>query len=139
LSAGVVTGNYFQALGVRPALGRVFLLENEKPGRDQVAVLSQGLWQRRFGGDPSIIDKSVTLDGKTFEIIGVMPPDFSLPQTAELWVPMDFDSSPDMKQRKAHFLRPVGRLKAGVSLAQAQADTDAVARSLEELYPESDT
>src|SRR6185503_17836910 len=83
--------------------------------------------------------KSVTLDGKAFEIIGVMPPEFSLPQAAELWVPMNFDNSPDMKQRKAHFLRPVGKLKAGVTLAQAQADTDAVARSLEEQYPESNT
>ena len=139
LNAAVVTGNYFQALGVRPTLGRVFLPENEKPGRDQVAVLSQGLWQRRFGGDPSIVNKTVTLDGKTFEIIGVMPPEFSFPQTAELWVPMNFDYSPEMKQRKGHFLRPIGRLKAGVTIAQAQADTDAVARSLEEQYPESNT
>jgi hypothetical protein len=87
LNAAVATGNYFQALGVRPALGRVFMLENEKPGHDQVAVLSHGLWQRRFAGDPSIVDKTVTLDGKTFEIIGVMPREFRLPETAELWVP----------------------------------------------------
>ena len=139
LNTAVVTGNYFQALGVRPALGRAFLPENEKPGRDHVAVLSQSLWQRRFGGDPSIVDRTVTLDGKSFEIIGVMPPEFSFPQGAELWVPMNFDYSPEMRQRKGHFLRPVGRLKAGITLAQAQADTDTVARGLEEQYPESNT
>jgi len=139
LSAAGVTGNYFQALGVKPALGRTFLLENEKPGSDQVAVLSYALWQKRFGGDPSIVNKTATLDGKTFEVIGVMPRDFSFPQTAELWVPINFDISPEMKQRKAHFMRPIGKLKAGVTLAQAQADTDAIARRLEQQYPESNT
>lgn len=67
LSAAGVTGNYFQALGAKPALGRTFLLENEKPGSDQVAVLSYALWQKRFGGDPAIVNKTVTLDGRTFE------------------------------------------------------------------------
>ncbi|MBA3255725.1 MAG: ABC transporter permease [Pyrinomonadaceae bacterium] len=139
LSAAGVTGNYFQALGAKPALGRTFLLENEKPGSDQVAVLSYALWQKRFGGDPAIVNKTVTLDGRTFEVIGVMPRDFSFPQTAELWVPINFDYSPEMKQRKAHFMRPIGKLKAGVTLAQAQADTDAIARRLEEQYPDSNT
>src|SRR6267378_4228242 len=83
LTAAGVTGNYFQALGVKPALGRTFLLENESPGRDQVAVLSYGLWQKRFGGDPAIVNKTVTLDGKPCEVIGVMPRDFSFPLSAE--------------------------------------------------------
>ncbi|OLE15006.1 MAG: hypothetical protein AUI36_38415, partial [Cyanobacteria bacterium 13_1_40CM_2_61_4] len=137
LSAAAVTGNYFQALGVKPALGRTFLLENESPGRDQVAVLSYGLWQKRFGGDPAIVNKTVTLDGKTCEVIGVMPRDFSFLLSAELWIPINFDLSPGMKQRKAHFLRPIGKLKAGVTLAQAQADTDTIARRLEEQYPDT--
>ena len=137
LSAAGVTGNYFQAMGVKPALGRTFLLENESPGRDQVAVLSYALWQKRFGGDPAILNKTVTLNGKTCEVLGVMPKDFSFPQAAELWIPINFDIAPEMKQRKAHFLRPIGKLKAGVTLAQAQADTDAVARRLEEQYPDT--
>src|ERR1700730_6865399 len=137
LTVAGVTGNYFQALGVKPALGRTFMLENESPGRDQVAVLSYGLWQKRFGGDPAIVNKTVTLDGKACEILGVMPKDFNFPQAAELWFPLNFDISPGMKQRKAHFLRPIGKLKAGVTLAQAQADTDAVARPLEEQYPDT--
>src|SRR5258705_1689078 len=139
LSVGGVTGNYFQTLGVKPMLGRTFLLENESPGHDQVAVLSYGLWQRRFGGDPTIVNKTVMLDGKSCEVLGVMPKDFSFPQGAELWIPINFDRSPGMKQRKAHFLRPIARLKAGVTLAQAQADTDAVALRLAEQYPQTDT
>ncbi|HSQ24417.1 MAG TPA: ABC transporter permease [Pyrinomonadaceae bacterium] len=139
LSAAGVTGNFFQALGVQPALGRTFLLENETTGRDQVAVLSYGLWQKRFGGDPGIINRGVTLDDKSFEVIGVMPRDFEFPATTEIWLPLNFDGPPGMKQRKAHFLRPIGRLKAGVSLAQAQADTDAIARQLEAAYPATNT
>jgi putative ABC transport system permease protein len=139
LTAAAVTGNYFRALGVKPALGSTFRFENEKPGSDQVAVLSYSLWQKRFGGDAAILNKTVTLDGKSFQVLGVMPQEFTFPQSAELWVPLNFDASPGMKQRKAHFLRPVGRLKSGVTLAQAQADTDAVARRLEEQYPDTDT
>ncbi len=139
LEASGVTGNYFQALGANPAFGRTFLLENEKPGNDQVAVLSYNLWQKRFAGDPAIINKTITLDGKSFAILGVMPPDFSMPRAVDVWVPMNFDIHPGMKQRKAHFLRPIGRLKAGVTMTQAQADTDAIARRLEEQYPESNS
>jgi putative ABC transport system permease protein len=139
LTAAGVTGNYFQVLGVKPALGRTFLLENESPGRDQVAVLSYGLWQTRFGGDPAILNKTVTLDGKRCQVVGVMPKNFSFPQAAELWIPLNFDIAPGMKQRKAHFLRPIGKLKPGVTLAQAQADTDGIARRLEEQYPDTNT
>ncbi|HZI49471.1 MAG TPA: ABC transporter permease [Pyrinomonadaceae bacterium] len=137
LAAAGVTGNFFQALGVQPALGRTFLLENEKSGSDQVVVLSYGLWQRRFAGDAGIINKKITLDDKSFEVIGVMPRDFDFPAAVQIWLPLNFDINPGMQQRKAHFLRPIGRLKPGVSLAQAQADTDIVARRLEAAYPET--
>jgi putative ABC transport system permease protein len=137
LEASGVTGNYFQALGAKPAFGRLFLLENEKPGNDQVAVLSYSLWQKRFAGDPAIINKTITLNGKSFAVLGVMPPDFSMPRTSDVWVPINFDIDPEMKMRGAHFLRPIGKLKAGVTMAQAQADTDAIARRLEQQYPES--
>ncbi len=91
LTGAAVTGNYFKALGTPPALGRTFVLENEKPGNDQVAVLSYGLWQKRFAGDPNIVNKTVVLDGKNFAIIGVMPQGFNFPQSAELWVPINFE------------------------------------------------
>lgn len=137
LTGAAVTGNYFQALGVQPLLGRAFTLENEKPGSDQVAVLSYGLWQKRFGGDRSIVNRTIVLDGRTCLVTGVMPQDFNFPQSAELWVPINFEIAQGMKQRGAHFMRPIGKLKQGVTLAQAQADIDAIARRLEEQYPDT--
>ena len=139
LTASAVTGNYFQTFEVVPLLGRGFSLENEKLGQDQVTVLSYDLWQKRFGGDAGIVNKSIILDGKACEVIGVMPAGLRLPQAADLWVPINFDADPEMKFRKAHFLRPIGRLKPGVSLTQAQADTDVVARQLEQQFPDSNT
>ena len=137
LTASVVTGNYFQALGVAPALGRGFSLDNEKPGNDQVTIISHELWQKRFGGDAGIVNKRIVLDSKSFEVIGVMPKDLTFPQTADLWVPINFDASDEMKVRSAHFMRPIGRLKPGVTVAQAQADTDAIAAQLEQQFPNS--
>jgi putative ABC transport system permease protein len=139
LNASGVTGNYFQTFGITPMLGRGFTLENEKTGQDQVTVLSYELWQRRFGGDPGIIDKSIVLNGKASQVIGVMGRDVTFPQAAELWVPLNFDSDPEMKQRQAHFLRAVGRLKPGVDLKQAQADLDVIAAQLEKSFPASNT
>jgi len=139
LNASGITGNYFQALRATPFLGRGFTMENEKSGQDQVVVLSYALWQERFGGDQSVLNKTIALDGKAYEVIGVMPRTFNFPQNADLWVPMNFDISPEMKQRRAHFLRPIGRLKSGVKLADAQADTDAIAAEMERLYPDSNT
>ena len=137
LIASGVTGNWFDVFGVRPALGRGFSLENEKSGQDQVTVLSHAFWQKRFAGDPSILNKKIVLDGKSVEVIGVMPRDVAFPQAADLWVPVNFDISPEMKQRRAHFMRPIGRLKEGVTLTQAQADTDLIAAQLEEQFPET--
>ncbi|HZN06434.1 MAG TPA: ABC transporter permease, partial [Pyrinomonadaceae bacterium] len=139
LMASVVTGNFFQTLGVTPALGRGFSLDNEKPGSDQVTVLSYALWQKRFAGNPGIVNQRILLDGKSFEVIGVMSKDITFPQTAELWVPMNFDADPEMKVRAAHFIRPIGRLKQGVTLAQAQADTDGIAAQLAQQFPASNT
>jgi len=138
LNIYLVTGNYFDTFKVAPAIGRGFTLDNEKTGQNQVAVLSYDLWQRRFGGDAGILGKSVVLNGKATEIIGVMGKDVAFPQAAELWLPMNFDGA-EMKARKAHFLRPVGRLKPGVTIRQAQADLDVVAAQLEKQYPDSNT
>ncbi len=137
LNASVVSGNYFQTLGVTPLLGRGFSLDNEKSGNDQVTILSHELWQKRFGGNAGIINQRINLDSKSFEVIGVMPKDLTFPQTADLWVPLNFDRAEEMKVRAAHFLRPLGRLKPGVTVAQAQADTDAIAAQLAEQYPTS--
>lgn len=138
LNIYLVTGNYFDTFKIAPAIGRGFTLDNEKTGQDQVAILSYDLWQRRFGGDAAILGKTVVLNGKATEVIGVMGKDASFPQVAELWMPLNFDGE-DMKARKAHFLRPVGRLKPGVTIRQAQADLDVVAAQLEKQYPDSNT
>ena len=99
--ASAVTGNYFDAFGVTPAIGRGFTLENEKAGQDQVTVLSHAFWQKRFAGDTDIVGKTITLDSKSYQVFGVMPAGVSFPQSAELWVPISFDGDPEMKMRKA--------------------------------------
>jgi putative ABC transport system permease protein len=139
LTASIVSGNYFDAFGVQPALGRGFTLDNEKAGQDQVTVLSHAFWQKRFAGDKDIVGKTIFLDSKSYQVLGVMPAGVNFPQQAELWIPISFEGSPEMKWRKAAFLRPVGRLKPGVTLTQAQADTDAIAAHLEEQFPDSNT
>jgi len=136
LTGARVTANYFRAFGVEPALGRVFGADEERAGPAQVAVLSDGLWRRRFGGDPSVVGKTLTLDGRAVTVVGIAPPEFQYPADTELWLPLDF-SDPEMEIRAAHFLRPIGLLKKGVTLEQARAETDLIARRLEEQYPET--
>src|SRR5262245_10551632 len=138
LNGRIVTANYFDALGVRPLYGRAFKTEEEQFGRHRVAVLSYGLWQRRFGADQTIVGREITVSDEKGTVIGVMPPDFRPPLAADLWVPAPLDH-PGMKQRQSHFLRPIGKLKPGVTLAQAQSEMDAIARRLEAQYPESNT
>ena len=137
LQASIISGNYLETFGVAPALGRGFTLDNEKPGQDRVTILSHALWQKRFAGDPSIINKTIVLNGQATEVIGVMGEGVSFPQTADLWLPMNLDADPRDKTRFSHMLRPVGRLKPGVSLVQAQANMDVIAAQLEQQFPES--
>ncbi len=133
-----VTTNFFQAIGVKPVLGRSFAPEEEQEGRARVAIISEGLWQRRFNLDAGVIGKTLLLDGQSHTIVGVAPNAGRLPDETEVWRPLAFDK-PNMKVRRFHFLRAFGRLKPGVTLQQAQADLDAVAIGLEKQYPESNT
>src|SRR5262245_43602919 len=135
LRGSAVNANYFDLLGVKPALGRAFVAEEEAAGRSQVVILNHGLWQRRFGADPAIIGKTITLNDSTFNVIGVAPAGFEPPQTAELWIPLPFRETES--DRGAHSLRAIGRLKPGVTIEQAQAETDLVSRRMEEQYPET--
>ncbi|NOT62137.1 MAG: FtsX-like permease family protein, partial [Acidobacteria bacterium] len=138
LNSRIVTANYFDLLGARPRYGRVFKAEEEQYGQHRVAVLSHGLWQRRFGAEPSIVGRTISLSEEVCTVIGVMPPDFRPPLAADVWLPMPLDH-PGMKAREAHFLRPLGKLKPGVTLAQARAEMDVIARRLESQYPTSNT
>ncbi|HEY0380182.1 MAG TPA: ABC transporter permease [Pyrinomonadaceae bacterium] len=139
VNSALVSHGFFETLGVTPLPGgRAFLPEEEQDGRNTVAVLSYGLWQRRYGGDPKIVGKTITVNGQTATIVGVMPQGFEYPREAQLWSPIPF-KGPETSQRRYHFLRAVGRLKPGVTLEQAQADINSIARRLEQQYPESNT
>lgn len=118
-----VSANLPSLLGVAPILGRSFRDEEDAPGRNQVALLGYGLWQRRFGGDPSIIGHVVPMNGLPFTVIGVMPPAFRFPSEAEIWMPMGFTAA-DLQSRGNHVVWGVGRLKPGVTVHQAQAEMD---------------
>ena len=134
-----VTGGFFQALGVKAALGRTLLSEDSEPGREQVAVLKHNFWQQQFAGDPEIVGKTVNLNRKQFTIVGVMPADFNYPyNTGEMWVPLLF--TPEEKtDRGNHYLRVIGLLKPGVSVAQAQSDLSSIAQRAQQQFPETNS
>jgi putative ABC transport system permease protein len=131
-----VSASLFPLLRVQPVLGRTFRAEEDQPGRDNVVLLSHGLWQRRFGSDPSLVGKTLTLNGRVCSVIGILPPNFEFPAEAEIWRPIAFDAADLSENRRAdHFLTVVARLKPGVRLAQAQANMDVIARRLQEKNP----
>jgi putative ABC transport system permease protein len=133
LSGGIVSANTFELLGVKPILGRSFLAAEDGPDQSDVVILSHGLWERRFGANPAVISQSIVVNNRPRTVIGVMPPGFKFPETAELWIPL----TPEVKgwTRNDHGISAVGRLKSGLSLEQAQSDMSAVARRIEEQNP----
>ncbi len=130
------TSNLFAVLGVQPELGRVFTADEDKPGAGRVAVISHGLWKRRFGGDGSVIGKAISLDGANHTIIGVMPQGFSFPwKGTDLWLPMGFTAE-TLASRGNHYLLVVARLRSGVLLSQANADLQVLLKNLTRQYPD---
>lgn len=128
------SANFFDLMGVAPSLGRTFTAEEDRPGANNVVVLSHKLWQRRFGGSPDVLGQSIILSGEHYTIIGVMPAVFQHPQTVEMWTPIALDSTL-MNSRSATILRVMARLKPGATIKQAQTELAAIARRLEEQYP----
>ena len=117
-----VTANFFPLLGIKPALGRPFLSEEDKPEAHRVVVINHSLWQQRYGGERSIIGRPLLLNGEKYTVVGVMPAGFQfLDSHVRLWVPIAFTSE-TLAQRNAHYLNIVARMKPGVSLEQADAD-----------------
>jgi putative ABC transport system permease protein len=129
-----VSTNFFDVLGVGSASGRIFSATEEQPGTDRVAVVSHGLWQRRFGGDPQLLGKTISLNGRVYTIVGIMPKDFDYPVPAELWVPLAL--TPAERSDRTHLsLSALARLKPGVSVAQAQAAMAGFSHRLERDHP----
>lgn len=138
IQAFLVTANFFDSLGVKPSRGRNFTEEENQPGKDGVAILTHDLWQRRFGGDPNILGKTITLDGTARTIVGVMPEKFKYPSSAELYSPIAITPQM-MRNRQFNTYYVVGRLKRGVPVQSAQADIDNITARLEQQYPETNT
>lgn len=131
-----VSANLFPLLGVEPQIGRVFTAAEDQPGSQRVVLLSYGLWQRRFGGDPNIVGKALTLNGESYIVVGVMPARFQFPSSDdEAWVPIAFTQQ-EASNRGRHYLQVLARLKPGVTLAQAQTEMSTIAARLQQQYPE---
>src|SRR5262245_4641195 len=134
----LVTANFFDVVGVKPVQGRSFLEEENQPGRDHVAIITHSLWQRRFGSDPNIINKTAMTNGIARTVIGVLPPEFNYPKGSEIYAPLPL--TPEVvKNRLTHTYYVIGKLKPGVSLQSAQAEIDTITARLASQYPETNT
>jgi putative ABC transport system permease protein len=129
-----VSANLFQLLGVQPEMGRTFSPEDDKADSRPVVILGYGLWRRRFGADPSIVGKTLNLDGRACAVIGVMPQFYN--RRVELWAPTAF-SPAEANKRHDHYISVIARLKPGVSQEQAQAEMETIAGRLEQQYPQT--
>jgi putative ABC transport system permease protein len=149
----IVSANFFSLLGVNPTVGRAFAPDEDQAGADRVVILSNGLWKRRFGADPNLVGQTILLNGASFTVVGVMPSSFQSPNAQDnpqIWVPMSFDGGDpfripasaggsEFKNRTHRFIIGVARLKPGVTISQAQADMETVARQIEQQYPDINT
>jgi predicted permease len=135
----LVTAAFFTTLRITPSLGRVFVPEEDRPGRSSVVVIGDGLWRSRFASDTQILGKKILLDGDPHTIIGVTPPGFHFPDPDDqLWVPMGM-SPAELSNHGSHYLLVFARLKLGIALSRAQAEMDALAKHLAEQYPATNT
>lgn len=140
LGVGEVSGNYFDVLGVAPLLGRGFRWEETWEGGADVVVLSHGFWSREFGADPAVVGRALDLEGRSVQVVGVMPEGFRFPSgDIDFWTPYAWE--PAYREavwfRRAHFVRPVARLAPGVSREAADAELQAVVARLQTEYPET--
>ena len=130
-----VSANLFQLLGVDASAGRTLLAEDDDPARRHVVVLTHECWQRRFGGDPQLIGKNLTLNGESYQAVGIMPPSYSLPYNAELAIPLAPDADPLRTVRSAtNYLRGIARLRPGVTRQQAESDLSAIVSRQRQQY-----
>ena len=137
IRAGRVTSGFFSVLGVQPIYGRVFLPEEDQPGRNKELILSYKAWQTRSGSDPNVVGRTVTLEGSPYVIVGVMGPKMTKPDFAEVWTPLGMTAEEAAVRGEHHFLA-IARLKPGVSISQAQAEMNTISHRLEQSYPADD-
>ncbi|HSE97852.1 MAG TPA: ABC transporter permease [Blastocatellia bacterium] len=137
LQAQLVTASFFPTLGVQPVYGRAFLDSEDVPNGERVAIVSHRLWQGRFGADPGLVGKQITLSGRPCTVVGIMGPDFYfLNNETDIWVPMGLNAGLNYREVSGRYMRTVARLKPGVTLEQAQAEMTLIASRLEESYRE---
>ncbi|HKQ75173.1 MAG TPA: ABC transporter permease [Blastocatellia bacterium] len=132
----IVSSSLFSVLGVKPALGRAFLPEEDQLGAARVAIISHGLWQRRWAGDSKLIGQPVTLNGQSYTVVGIMPPGFvfpRFPRDADVWVPLANDPLPGRRfSPGTRYLNVMAKLKAGATITQAEAEMETIARRIEQ-------
>lgn len=139
VTAVPISAGFFEMLGTTPSLGRPFRSDEDQPGHNKVVILTHGLWQERFGSDPDIIGKQITLDDQSCDVVGVMPAAFVSPRIwgiqPDLWMPLGLKR--DESTRGRHWLWVMARLKRGVTLEQARTEMEGVAARLATQYPQS--
>ncbi len=137
VEAAAVSAGIFGLLGTKPVLGRVFAADEDQPGKNSVVVLSDGLWRRRFGASPNILGSTLDLDGASYQVIGVAPPGFRLPDSrSEIWVPYTPEPK-ELARRGLRTLTVIARLKRGVTPKQAEIGLQTIARNIAEIHPDS--
>src|SRR5581483_2219643 len=136
----LISADFLATLGVRPAMGRDLRAEDDRRGAGPVVMLSHGFWQRRFGGDPGIIDKPLTINGKDYTVIGILPASFKFYSPVDLFVPIGVQDDVSLQVRDFHpGLRVIARLRQGATLAEARDEMQGIAAALEQQYPTSNT
>src|SRR5208283_4379301 len=129
-----VTADFFALLGMQPVLGRAFTQDEEEPAASGVVMVSHGFWQRRLASDPNAVGQTLSLDNRSYTIAGVMPAEFDYPLATDLWAPLALNPQ-EKNERAAHTLAVLGRLRQGVSVAEARAAMGIIAHRLEQRYP----
>lgn len=138
VNARLVSSEFFSVLGLPPLVGRTFMPGEDEAGAEPVALISEGLWQRKFGSAPDVLHKGVTLDDRNYAIVGVIPASFKLVQGVDVYVPIGQWGNPGLKNRAVALgLHGIGRLKDGVTIEQARADLNRIMGDLANRYPET--
>src|SRR5690349_13168541 len=137
LIGATVSSDFFSVLRTNAMQGRTFTRDEERAGSDQVVVISQGLWQRAFGANPNIVGQPITLNSRSFNVVGILPAGFEFPREADLWIPLAWDDK-ERQVRSIHDYLVIARLKPNVSVQQAQAEMSTISSRLEQQYPEED-